>query len=236
MFKQLLVLTAAAAFSQGASAGYVRYDLSGPLNGYVIEHDDDQSVADFNLSATFRGTLWSEPSHFPGDDEPGWSYETDYGFGFTPGRGSSESYLSGHTTHFANAIDGPANFYVYGFLNGFWSMGRADADVDFQRGADGAFTYTATYTALFSDYSTTFSGAGTLTGTATRGAVDPQLAQALDDAGGYAEDVYSTVPVYIGGGDPPPGDVPEPGSVALLMLGAAGMAGAARVSRAVRRR
>lgn len=49
MIKKFVVLAATALFSLNASAGYVRYDLSGPVNGFYIQNDNDKSVAYYRL-------------------------------------------------------------------------------------------------------------------------------------------------------------------------------------------
>jgi hypothetical protein len=45
MIKKLVALAATALFSVNASAGYVRYDLTGPVSGFFVQHDDDKSIA-----------------------------------------------------------------------------------------------------------------------------------------------------------------------------------------------
>jgi hypothetical protein len=50
MFKKLFAFAAAAFFSLNASAGYVRYDFTGPtLAGYFVQRDTDQSIANYDI-------------------------------------------------------------------------------------------------------------------------------------------------------------------------------------------
>jgi len=49
MFKKNLILAAAALISMNASAGYIQYNLSGPVSGFFIQDDTDRSVAYYDL-------------------------------------------------------------------------------------------------------------------------------------------------------------------------------------------
>lgn len=208
MIRKLAAL-AAALFSANASAGYVQYDFHfGPddsgLSGYFIQHDTDQSIAYFDF-------MLVDPVD-------------DYGYGqhFQPFAGEGETLLTGATTHFLG--DGPTNFTI---TDDFGADHLTNFSVRFARDAQGRFSYTAHYDAdLFVQEPPMFYS-GTLTGSVTRSIVDPGLADYLDSMDGYDYAVPRIVPRYIGPNETP-GDVPEPASIALMALGVAGLAGAAR--------
>lgn len=198
--KKLIAFAAAALLSANASAGYVQYDLTGPISGFLVQHDDDGSIAFYNMRMVVdMPSLGGSPS-----------------FQITP---MYEQGISGSTTHFPNG-NGPTNFTNYD---------RNDGTVDtlvkvtFSRSTEGNFKYTADYNAGLWMWDGWHYSKGVLEGLATKGIVNESLARSLDYYGGYDPQVMPMVPTYIG-----PGRVPEPGSFALLAIGALGVAGLRR--------
>ena len=210
MIKKIVALAATALFSMNASAGYIQYNFSGPITGYVIQHDDDQSVAYFQVNMPISGTPSQSPSGF---NER-----------FTPQFGDGSNTFYATTTHFLG--DGPANYVGHDNFGG-------DHDVrvqfDISRNAQGGFSYVANYTASIFYIPQSFYGTGTLTGFVSRSSVDSNLVRILDSMGGYWDGVQKVVPTYVASSE-----VPEPASIALLAIGALGAAGAARRRKSAR--
>jgi len=205
MIKKLLAFAATALVSLNASAGYVQYDFHfGPdyrgLEGYIVQHDTDQSIA-----------LFSFQLNDPVDE---------YAFGsyFYPLTGEGDVLLTGASTYFRN--NGPTNFTIEDY---YGADHFTTLNVTFSRGKGGDFIYTAKYFADLYENQPPVTYAGTLTGSVTRGAVDPNLAAYLDSMDGYEYGVPRIVPSYIG-----PNRIPEPSSIALLALGAVGLSRAGR--------
>lgn len=197
MIKKIIALAIGTLFSVSASAGYVKYDLKGPVSGYFIQHDTDQSIAYFNLQLLIDGVTWST-----------------FNMRLTPQQGEGETQLTYATTYFRN--NGPTNFGIY---SDFGADQVTRFGIDFSRGPGNTFSYVADYSSSIYFHGGYLDFAGTHTGTASKGVVDPQMAADLDYNGGYYDTLASIiVPTYIG-----PGKVPEPGSLALLAIGAAGL-------------
>lgn len=207
MFKKILALAATALCSFDASAGYVQYNFGGPISGYFVQHDDDQSLAYFRFLVPIAGTPSESTSH-------PYVFYNDFSPKF--GEGVDSVYAS--TTNFRN--NGPANLIGH---DNFGSDHDITLRIDFARSTAGAFAYTASYSGSIYFTPQSWHGSGTLTGLVTRGTVDPQLVQTLDSLGGYYDGMGKSVPRYVG-----PGDVPEPGSLALIAIGALAATGIAR--------
>jgi len=202
MIKKLIALAATALFSLNAAAGYVRYDLdygsSGGLRGFIVQHDTDHSIAHFDF----------------------WLYDeaSDWGHWFWPLTGEGSVLLDSASTHFRNG--GPTNFTIY---DDFGSDHNTSLSVTFARTTNGNFTYTAHYSVSLWVHPPWDHMSGRATGLATKGTMDPDLAEYLDSWEGYHYGVPRIVPHYI-----KPHAVSEPTSIALLAVGAAGLAGASR--------
>lgn len=210
MIKKFMAFAAGALFSLSASAGYVKYEFTnGPITGSFIQHDDDQSIADYRFNVPVSGMPMA-----------------GYGLSFSPFDlgGYGQDTLTSATTYFQN--NGPTNFSV--FDNRDYDH-ESRVSITFSRAAGSDFAYTANYSvnAMFSlDTGGGFywvATSGTATGYVTKGVVTPGEAYDLDGIGGYHEGVPHIVPPYIN-----VNAVPEPASLALLAIGALGVAGVAR--------
>lgn len=208
MIKKLVALTAALLFSLNASAGYVQYDFSGPLQGYVVQNDDDQSIAYYQFLL---------PLEFDIDGTPFRS-----GFNVMPLLGEGVNTITDESTYFRN--NGPTNFTL---VDEYTFDQKLAFSIDFARSAGGRFSYSASYHAALLFWDGWRDTHGTHAGLVTKGTVEPSLALYLDSVGGYMEGVPAIVPRYIGPANPP-NPVPEPAGLALLALGALGAFGAAR--------
>lgn len=204
MIKKLLALAAPALFSLNATAGYVQYDFQGPISGYFIQHDDDQSIAFYNFNVPVSGLEWP------------------VNLNVRPIFGEGADVITSESTYFRK--NGPTNFGIFDDFGGDRAYG---VSLDFSRATGGNFTYKATFGGSIYMAASTGNGfypfSGTLTGTVSKGVVPTGLAGMLDDLGGYYDGVPNLTPKYIG-----PRQVPEPGSMALLGLGALGAAAAVR--------
>ncbi|TQK10228.1 putative secreted protein with PEP-CTERM sorting signal [Herbaspirillum sp. SJZ107] len=206
MFKKALALAVTALFSLNASAGYVQYNFSsGPLSGYFIQHDDDLSIADYR----FLLPIASEAHPY-----------IAYAFYPIVGTGDGSDHNTSATTHFRQ--NGPTNFSVYDDFD----FNEGQISLDFSRDTAGNFSYSAQYATSIYFRDGTLYNSGTITGLVTRSTVSESKVRSLDNSGGYEYGVRRIVPTYVG-----PSEIPEPGSVALLAVGALGAVGVARRSK-----
>ena len=203
MIKKLIALAATALVSFNAAANYIRYDFSGPVTGYFIQHDDNGSLAAYNIDFSIPGAPTSAVVAKQN---------------LQPARSEGTTVITAATTYFRN--NGPTNFDIF---SNFGGDQTSMFSVDFSRGTQGNFSYTA-------DYSTSryYTGgnhffSGTHVGLLTQGTVDASMASNLDFLGGYIEQINVVIPTFIN-----LNQVPEPGSLALLAIGAIGAIGAAR--------
>jgi hypothetical protein len=201
MMKKIIALAAGALFSLNASAGYVKYDLSGDLVGYVLQHDDDGSIADYKFYLPVHGYTGSYPS---------------FAFAFYPIFGEGANTITGETTHFRQ--NGPTNFTM---ADNFGGDHAVNLTVDFARTTAGEFVFTGQYSGWAFGVPNSFSSRGSISGFASAGPI--MATHGLDFNGGYNDGVPKIIPAYIG-----PNNVPEPASLALFAIGALGAAGVAR--------
>lgn len=208
MKAKLAVFLAAATLSLSASAAFVQYNFSdatfsdgGSLNGYFVQNTDDKAIAYFDLFVS-GGSM--------------------HGAQFSPS--GLMSNISSANTYFPGA--GPTNFAAYN-----------DQDVMYYLlGMQFGATSTAgTYRVFGTNHQNplqTNPSMGWVAGNrilvggfAVEGAIDPLLLAFVES--GPVFGINYIVPQLINA----PQRVPEPGSLALLMLGAAGLLGMRRRSK-----
>lgn len=170
MFKKTIALAIGLLLSFSASAGYVQYDLSGGVTGFVVQHDDDQSIAFYSLTLD-NGQISTRL--FP-------------------------SGPFGNLTDAWTSFDhGPTNFQAYDRLTEVYVT---NISVVFsQTGTAGTYTF-ASDVFQYRDSGFPYPLPPLqykLTGTATQVAVDPQLAAHIDAGQGYPDGIARIVPRLI---------------------------------------
>lgn len=200
MRKKMICLAVSLLASLDASAGYIRYDFGGnaePISGYIIQHDDDGSIADF------RFYLWDAAQNF--------------GNGFSPQQNNGRTYIM--NAHTFQPGSGPTSFRIYDDFN---LDNQAIITVNVLWNVSGTFLYEADYSALRYYYEGWKPLSGSYSGTLSKGTMEDWKVAQLDADGGYEHWVTPVYPRYAD-----PYQVPEPASLALFAAGAIGACAAA---------
>ena len=199
MMKKLLALAAGAVFSMNASAAYIQYNLSGPVSGIVIQNDTDRSIGFYDLwvKAPYVNAHFTPSGQF--DSLTGAKYRSD---------------AMGPTAF--GAYDSATEVYFSRIWLDFWTTDTA-----------GMFSYSAIYSQVrdggypTDPWVTPLHPLTTwLNGSVVASAGSPRF-DYLDfyrQYGVYADGLPIIVPAR---------EVPEPLSLGLFAIGAAGLAGAA---------
>jgi hypothetical protein len=167
MIKKFFALAATALLSLNANAGYVQYNFTGSVSGYVIQHDNNGAIADFDLAVWF-------PS---GGTTNFFEYTSDTG------------YIVNAGTHFPQ--DGPTEFFMMGYSD----SASLDFNVRYKNIVNDAYEYSAHTNGGFKIGENFEDVESMLYGVATKGTVDPQKVAILDESGGFAPGVWSVTPI-----------------------------------------
>ncbi|SFU73552.1 PEP-CTERM sorting domain-containing protein [Pseudoduganella namucuonensis] len=195
-----------AMFSLSAQAGFIQYDFSGvtfsdggQLNGYFVQNTANKAVAYFDLAVS-GGSAMHAAEFFPS---------------------GSMSNISAASTHFSGA--GPTNFSVFNNQDTILyklalSFGSTSTAGTYRVFGSNSQSPQAEPAWMYGE-----PGSRTIvSGQVTEGVILQGLLAYLE--AGDVPEINDIIPLY----SPEPEQVPEPGSLALLMLGAAGMLAARR--------
>lgn len=201
MIKKLLVFGAGLLISASAFADYVLYQFEpdSPMSGYFVQREEDQSIAFFSL-------VMRDPS-------------SGITVQYFPFFGDGSVDLTGASTRFIG--EGPTGFSIYNDYDR--DVFRSSFSIDFRRGAQGGYEYTAVHETSIWYFGGWVDFSGSVTGSLVRGIMLEGLAQELDSNGGYFPGVPPIVPTYL-----EPQDIPEPGTTALFLAGTVAALGVAR--------
>lgn len=169
MIKKLIGLAATALLSLNANAGYVQYNLTGSVSGYVIQHDNNGAIADYELAVSYpvSGT-------------------TNF---FTYNSASSGIINAG--TRFPHG--GPTEFFIIGFSESV----SLDFNVSYEHIGNNTYRYTAHTNGGIKVGQNLEDFESMLYGVASKGIVDSRTVALLDESGGFAPNVTPVTPVVL---------------------------------------
>jgi hypothetical protein len=210
MKAKLAVFLAAATLSLSASAGFVQYDFSdatfsdgGSLSGFFVQNTDDKAIAYMSMNVA-GGAPHMHGAQFL---LSGWM-----------------SNIISASTYFAGA--GPTNFSAYNDQDEMYYRLDLDFASTSTAGMYRVFGENVQFPRTWNDAMGWTPGSRTLvSGFAVEGTIDPFLLAFVEN--GPVDGINYIVPELVSA----PMRVPEPGSLALLMLGVAGLFGMRRRSK-----
>lgn len=195
--KKILSLAIGILFSSAAQAGYTKYDFHGPISGFFIQHDSDKSIAMYEINA----------------------YDGKYFGHFAPS--GIFSNIEASSTY--RDFEMPTNFSIFSTLtNTYYQTMRLTfsltEEVDIFR-----FTgkYAQDILPDFPDWGDAKNGKATFKGVVRKSYLTEEMLAHLDAEKGYMGGLDKISPTLLEG--KPPGFIPEPTSIALMLAGALGV-------------